>query len=56
VFPTDADSQLLSGFTGQVKDRQTGRWKEILNDHQGDVCKLALLHSMIMRATGFVRF
>lgn len=56
VFPTDADSHLLGGFTGQVKDRQTGRWKEILNDHQGDCCKLALLHSMIMRANGFVRF
>ena len=56
IFPVDADMMLLTGFTNQTKDRQTGRWKEILNDHQGDCCKLALLHSMIMRATGLVRF
>lgn len=56
VFPSDADSHLLTGFTGQIKDRQTNRWKEITNDHQGDCCKLALLHSLIMRANGFVRF
>ncbi len=28
IFPTDADSHLLTGFTNQTKDRQTGRWKK----------------------------
>ena len=56
IFPTDADSHLLTGFTNQTKDRQTGRWKEITNDHQGDCGKLALLHSQILRAGGIVKF
>lgn len=56
IFPTDADSHLLTGFTNQTKDRQTGRWKEITNDHQGDCGKLAMLHSQILRAGGLVKF
>lgn len=56
ILPSDADTSITSGFAGQQKDRQTGRWKEILNDHQGDCCKLALLHSQILRAAGHVRF
>lgn len=55
IVPTDADSHILTGWN-QEKDRQTGRWKEILNDHQPDCCKLALLHSQIMRAGGFAKF
>lgn len=56
LFPTDADSHLLTGFNNQTKDRQTGRWKEITNDHQGDCGKLAMLHSQILRAGGLVKF
>lgn len=56
IFPTDADAHLLSGFNNQTKDRQTGRWKEITNDHQGDCGKLAMLHSQILRAGGLVKF
>jgi hypothetical protein len=56
ILPTDADSHLVGGFANQEKDRQLGRWKEVLNDHQGDCCKLAILHSQILRAGGFVAF
>lgn len=56
VLPIDADFDLLDGLAHQQKDRQTGQWKRILNDHQGDCAKYALLRSQILRAFGMVKF
>lgn len=48
-LPADVSLDVVLGLSGQQKDRATGKWKEILNDHFGDVVKLALLGKQIGR-------
>lgn len=54
IIPHDADFDLLQGLSNQQKDRDTGRWKRVANDHLGDCGKYALLGSQIARAVGFI--
>ena len=54
VIPEDADFDLMQGLSGQQKDRQTGKWKRIAQDHYGDCGKYAVLASQIARASGFL--
>lgn len=46
-LPEDADADLLMGLTGQQKDKQTGKWKKVANDHYGDCLKEAVIASWI---------
>jgi phage terminase large subunit GpA-like protein len=56
VIPVDADFELLHGLSSQQKDRQTGLWKRVPQDHLGDCGKYALLGSQIGRAAGLLAF
>ncbi len=56
VIPVDADFELLHGLSAQQKDRQTGLWKRVPQDHLGDCGKYALLGSQIGRAAGLLAF
>jgi hypothetical protein len=49
ILPADVTTDVIMGLSGQQKDRATGKWKELPNDHFGDVCKLALLGRQIGR-------
>ncbi len=53
-LPADADFELLHGLSGQQKDRQTGKWKRVAQDHLGDCGKYGLLAGQIARAVGLV--
>jgi len=56
VIPIDADFELMHGLSAQQKDRQTGLWKRVPQDHLGDCGKYALLGSQIGRAAGLLAF
>jgi phage terminase large subunit GpA-like protein len=56
VIPVDADFELMHGLSAQQKDRQTGLWKRVPQDHLGDCGKYALLGSQIGRAAGLLAF
>lgn len=48
-LPADVTTDVVLGLSGQQKDRATGKWKELPNDHYGDCVKLALLGKQIGR-------
>lgn len=54
LIPCDSDFALLQGLSGQQKDRETGKWKKVAQDHLGDCGKYALLGAQIARASGFL--
>ncbi len=56
VIPVDTDIELMQGLSNQQKDRQTGYWKRVPNDHLGDCGKYGLLGSQIARAAGLLKF
>lgn len=49
ILPADADSQLVMQLAGQQKDRSTGKWKKVPNDHLGDCLKYGNLAKQIGR-------
>lgn len=49
ILPVDAEPDLILGLSGQQKDAQKGHWEELLNDHNGDNLKLAIIGFWIAR-------
>ena len=49
MLPGDVDGPLVLGLSGQQKDKQSGNWKELHNDHYGDCLKLGLVGSWIAK-------
>lgn len=56
IIPIDYDHDLKEGLSNQQKDRQTGQWKRVPQDHLGDCGKYGLLGSQIARAAGLLKF
>ena len=54
-LPADADSSVILGHSGQMKDKVTDTWKRVPNDHFGDCTKLGLIALWIARAAGFIK-
>lgn len=49
ILPANIDAELILGLTGQQKDAESGKWKELLNDHYHDTLKLGLIGYWIAR-------